>query len=145
WARPILRQIAEALAAMHSQGIVHRDLKPANVLLDGEIVKVADFGISSLRPQDDGDSTITKGMTKTGAFMGTPIYMAPELVKGAREAEPSADVWSFGVLAHELLTGQLPFAEPPVLAKLEGRAVRLSVIEDFTLRCLSEDPRQRPA
>jgi predicted Ser/Thr protein kinase len=144
WARPILKQIADALSAMHAQGIVHRDLKPANVLLDGKSVKVADFGIACLRPQTDGDSTITKGMTQTGAFMGTPIYMAPELVKGARDAQPSADVWSFGVLAHELLTGKLPFAEPPVIAKLEGRAVRLAIGDSLAQRCMSEDPRQRP-
>jgi serine/threonine-protein kinase len=145
WARPILKQIAEALAAMHARGIVHRDLKPSNVLVDGSVVKVSDFGIASLRPADDGDSTLTKGMTRTGAFMGTPHYMAPELAKGAREAQPSADLWSFGVVAHQLLTGRLPFAESPVVARLEGRPIQLTIEDELARRCLSEDPGERPA
>jgi hypothetical protein len=122
WALPVVRQIAAALATMHAQGIVHRDLKPSNVLLDGQVAKVADFGIATLRPNDDGDSTITRNLTRTGAFIGTPLYMAPELIGGARAATPAADVWSLGVIAYQLISGRAPFAEPPVLALLSGRA-----------------------
>jgi hypothetical protein len=159
WAIPVLRQIAAALSAMHARGIVHRDLKPSNVLLNSEQAKVTDFGIASLAdslPTGAGDSTVSlgarSGLTRTGAFMGTPRFMAPELVNGARDVLPSADLWSFGVIAYELLTGSAPFAEPPVLARLNGRMpatpARLPQLDGdlhtFIRRCLDEDPRARP-
>jgi serine/threonine-protein kinase len=127
WALPILTQIARALSAMHAHGIVHRDLKPSNVLLDGDLVKVADFGLAGLlaehaplaktRPPNED----SPALTLTGAIMGTPLYMAPELVRGAREAGPPADLFSFGVVAYELLSTKLPYAVPPVLERLTGR------------------------
>jgi serine/threonine-protein kinase len=127
WALPILTQIAKALSAMHAHGIVHRDLKPSNVLLDGDLAKVADFGLASLlvdhgplaktRPPDED----SPALTLTGAILGTPLYMAPELVRGAREAGPPADLFSFGVVAYELLSTKLPYAVPPVLERLSGR------------------------
>jgi hypothetical protein len=127
WALPILTQIAKALSAMHAHGIVHRDLKPSNVLLDGDLVKVADFGLAGLlvehaplaitNPPDED----SPALTLTGAIMGTPLYMAPELVRGAREAGPSVDLFSFGVVAYELLSTKLPYAVPPVLERLSGR------------------------
>jgi hypothetical protein len=127
WALPILTQIAKALSAMHAHGIVHRDLKPSNVLLDGDLVKVADFGLAGLlvehaplamtRPPNED----SPALTLTGAIMGTPLYMAPELVRGAREAGPSVDLYSFGVVAYELLSARLPYAVPPLLERLSGR------------------------
>jgi serine/threonine protein kinase len=125
---PILTQIAKALSVMHARGIVHRDLKPSNVLLEGSVVKVADFGLAGLIEQAPLAATAVtnedvRALTLTGAIMGTPLYMAPELVRGAGEAGPPADVFSFGVVAYELLSTKLPFAVPPVLERLSGRQV----------------------
>ncbi len=161
WALPVLRQIASALAAMHARGVVHRDLKPANVLLDGSIPKVTDFGIATLGepagPIDErGDTIATQGdvgLTQTGVILGTPNYMAPELSLGSRDPKPTADIWSFGIIAYELLTGSHPFPEPPILARLAGRVVPrpkpLEVdldpaIKALLLRCLAVDHASRP-
>jgi hypothetical protein len=128
WALPILLQVARALSAMHARGIVHRDLKPANILLDGATAKVADFGLAGLvdgaplAETREGEKTISPALTRTGAIMGTPLYMAPELAGGAGHAGPSSDVFSLGVVAYELLSKELPFAAPPVLERLSGRA-----------------------
>ena len=160
WGVPVLRQIAEALAAMHALGIVHRDLKPANILLAAGRPKIADFGIARLADEDPPpdainatDATLddTGGpLTKTGMLLGTPLYMAPELSAGARAAEAAADVWSFGVLAHELLARNLPFDTPPLLARapeamkpLEVAGVT-SATRALIDRCLHLDPTQRP-
>ena len=159
WALPLLAQIASALAAVHARGIVHRDLKPANVLYDGAIARVADFGLASLADAADSiDRTASieapSGLTHTGAILGTPRYMAPELTHGVRDAQPAADVWSFGVMAFEMLTGALPFAEPPVLARLAGRATPAppaldgaaisAAARDLIEACLRVDPAERP-
>ncbi len=155
WAAPILLQIARALAAMHAHGIVHRDLKPANVLIDGSAVKVADFGIASLADVDTSQGR-HGGLTRTGAVMGTPLYMAPELAQGARGAKPMADVFSLGVVAYELLANRLPFPSPVVLEALGGRALPAlmplaqaapgtpAALAGFVDRCLSESPEARP-
>jgi hypothetical protein len=142
WALKILRDVARGLAALHARGIVHRDLKPANVLVtrDG-VAKIADFGIARIGVDEAPDPhaptvsppktelalspTESPGaqLTGTGVLMGTPLYMAPELARGAKTASVSSDVWSFGVIAHELVTGRFPFAVPPVLEALAGRRV----------------------
>ena len=114
---PIARQIAEALEAAHEQGIVHRDLKPANVKLrpDGT-VKVLDFGLAkSLEPVvgRSGDvaasPTITSpAMTAMGIILGTAAYMSPEQAKG-QPADKRSDVWAFGALLYEMLSGRRAF------------------------------------
>ncbi len=151
WALVTLRGIAEGLAALHAEGIVHRDIKPDNILMtQGGLPKIADFGISRMvddprppesRPPvmpssgqraelDSADTTASLSalpqggsfLTEEGEVVGTPAYMAPELV-GLREPPgPAADVFSFGVLAFELLTGRRPFDTAPAVALLRGDA-----------------------
>jgi hypothetical protein len=172
WARAVLAQVARGLAALHAHGIVHRDLKPGNVLMTREgVAKIADFGIARIdgdpEPADVDASTLTAepalaateeqrapgaALTRTGVLMGTPLYMAPELVHGSRSAGPASDVFSFGVIAYELFAGKMPFATPPPLQALAGPAPerRLDVpglprpTADMVLRCLDSDPLARP-
>jgi len=118
-ALPIARQIAEALEAAHEQGIIHRDLKPANVKVrpDGT-AKVLDFGLAKLaqpttnEPRADvtASPTITSPamMTGVGVLLGTAAYMSPEQAKG-READKRSDIWAFGCVLYEMLTGTRPF------------------------------------
>ena len=100
----LLRQIVSALAYAHSAGIVHRDIKPENILLtlDGD-AKIADFGLGRCFKDD-------QRLTATGASLGTPYYMSPEQFRG-EDAGPAADIYSFGILAYELLTGSKPFTD----------------------------------
>jgi len=109
---PIAHQLMEGLAAAHAAGIIHRDLKPDNVFLlknrggKADFVKLVDFGISKFN-QLSGDSGFS--MTRTGAVMGTPYYMAPEQAKGARDLDHRVDIYACGVILYEALTGQVPF------------------------------------
>lgn len=99
----LLRQAAEALEHAHAQGVVHRDVKPDNVLVDSEgRVRVTDFGLAL--------GLDSERLTKTGAMVGTPYYMAPEQIRGAREeVAPPTDVWALGVMLYEVLSETLPF------------------------------------
>jgi hypothetical protein len=173
WALPILQQIAQGLAAVHEQGIVHRDLKPANILLaavegsEAPRVKLVDFGISVLaRDEGKPESTPTPSKrselpselpdaTRTGVLIGTPAYMAPELWIGSRLAQVSSDIFSFGVIAYELLTRKMPYESPAVRAIL--RSERLPIPAELRScpeldpaltalleRCLGVDPGLRP-
>ncbi len=109
-------EIAQALVEAHGRSLIHRDLKPDNVLLlglpgDPDFVKVLDFGIAKFMSGSSGDSAVTR----TGAVIGTPHYMAPEQAKAARHMTTAVDVYALGVMIYEMLTGTLPFnGETPV-------------------------------
>jgi len=101
----LLAALADAVAAAHREQVLHRDLKPENVLLlDDGRPKVLDFGIAKQMAAPGGDGTLTA----TGTIVGTPAYMAPEQIRGAR-VDARADVYSLGVMGYEMLTGRLPF------------------------------------
>ena len=110
-ALPLLYQLAEGLAAIHDKGIIHRDLKPENVLLTkglrGEQARLLDFGIARLVEPDASSSNLSQ----VGLVVGTPEYLSPEQAVGA-PVDPRSDLYSFGVLAYRMLSGQLPFPGP---------------------------------
>ena len=155
----ICRQIADAVAFAHAQGIVHRDLKPANVKCtpDGR-VKVLDFGLAKAvaaeptRSEPD-DATITRGDTREGAVLGTPAYMSPEQMR-ATEVDRRTDIWSFGCVLYEALTGRRPFHRATrtdtLVAVLEQEpdwsalpASTPSAIRELLQRCLQRDRDRR--
>ncbi len=156
----IARQIADALEAAHEKGIVHRDLKPANIKItpDG-VVKVLDFGLAKAASSDaaTGDltqsPTITVGGTRDGVILGTATYMSPERATG-RPADKRADVWAFGVVLYEMLTGRRAFEGETfsdVLAKVIEREPDWTVLpattpprlRELLRRCVRKDPKTR--
>src|SRR5689334_5878657 len=119
-ALPIIHQLIDALEYAHDKGIVHRDLKPANLKItpDGRL-KVLDFGLAKALASDTpaanpaNSPTLTMRATMAGVIMGTAAYMSPEQARG-HEADRRADIWSFGVVLYELLTGRMAFQGPTV-------------------------------
>ncbi len=159
-AMPVLRDIAEALRYAHERGVVHRDLKPGNVLMAGDRALVADFGIAKAVLASAGaDSRIRSEdqiRTATGVGMGTPGYMAPEQWTGERSVDLRADLYSFGVVAYEMLSGQLPFRgdtrQTMLTAQLAGRTERLAsrrdvppILDRLVTRLLAPRAADRPA
>lgn len=105
------KQILSALEAAHRIGIVHRDLKPANILVTKAGVKLLDFGLAKMRPKASAvaaEQTVTLALTGENTILGTPQYMAPEQIEG-READARSDLFSFGCVFYEMLTGKRAF------------------------------------
>ncbi|SKA36659.1 Serine/threonine protein kinase [Marinactinospora thermotolerans DSM 45154] len=135
--------VAAALSAIHRAGVIHRDLKPANVLLSSVGPKVIDFGIA--RAMDDDGA-----VTRSSQLMGTPAYLAPELIEG-REISPASDIFSWGCLVVFAGTGRAPFEAPTVPAVLQqivSMAPNLEgldpTLRDLVSHALDKDPSRRP-
>jgi predicted Ser/Thr protein kinase len=133
----IVPQICDALSAAHALGVVHRDIKPENVLLDAAgRAKIADFGLAKLIDARGGTPTLTRAEQA----MGTPHYMAPEQMRGARDVDHRADIFSLGVVFYEMLTGQLPIGRFEAPSKRAQVDVRL---DEIVLRALESRPERR--
>ena len=150
------RQMLEALAAAHHLGIVHRDLKPANVrITSGNQVKLLDFGLAKMIASDKLDPATASQLTLDGMVMGTLPYLAPEQLQGER-VDGRADLFSFGVLFFEMLTGRPPFTATTLVeyarSLIHSRIPRPSTlrpglpacIDELTLELIAIEPAERP-
>jgi len=150
-ARRIMRETSDALAAAHQQGVIHRDVKPDNILLEGTRgrVMVTDFGIAKALSAEGGT------LTDTGIAIGTPAFMSPEQAAGERVIDGRSDLYSLGVVAYQMLTGELPFQAPTVPGLLMKqistpatpvdrlRPEMPSELALTVMRCLEKDPEDR--
>ena len=150
----LLREIASALAYSHSHGVVHRDIKPENILISGGSAMVTDFGVAkalAASTLQDGS-----GLTSAGIALGTPAYMAPEQITADETMDARADIYAFGVLAYELLTGSLPFVSASrqglIAAHLTTQPEPIdrrrpdipASLSALVMRCLEKMPADRP-
>lgn len=178
WVINVVAQVARALGVLHAISIVHRDLKPDNILLmasgpdEPPVVKLADFGISIIlddahkkhaealattatleESPHEGTTGRHSNLTQTGVLVGTPLYMAPELGYGSRNAQPPSDMFALGVIAFDLLTGKKPFIVPPVMGGVMNENAQTMLTEcpglpaetaDILAQCLDMEPEKRP-
>ncbi len=150
-ARRVMKETADALSAAHAQGVIHRDVKPDNILLEGTRgrVMVTDFGIAKALSGEGGT------LTEAGVAIGTPAFMSPEQAAGDREIDGRSDLYSLGVVAYNMLTGELPFQAPSVPALLMKQITETPVpvdrkrpetpkeLSQIVMRCLEKDPEDR--
>jgi serine/threonine protein kinase len=150
-ARRIMKETADALSAAHAMSVIHRDIKPDNILLEGTRgrVMVTDFGIAKAL------SSSGATLTGIGVAIGTPAFMSPEQAAGERDIDGRSDLYSLGIVAYQMLTGDLPFNAPSVAGILmkqiteaapDLRRIRPDIPEDLALavaRCLEKDPQNR--
>jgi serine/threonine protein kinase len=154
-AMAILGDVAKALAYAHSHGVVHRDIKPDNVLVCGDAAVVTDFGIAKAL-SDASEAPAGGSLTQVGMTMGTPAYMAPEQAAADPALDHRADLYAFGCLAYELLTGRPPFVDPSPRKLLTAQLSEIPVpvrdrrpetpapLAALVMRCLAKDPADRP-
>ncbi len=152
----IARQIAEAVEYAHERGVIHRDLKPTNIkITSGGMVKVLDFGLAKALDDElvtaspTNSPTLTMNATRAGVLLGTAAYMSPEQAKG-KQADRRSDIWAFGTVLYEMLTGKPPFSGETVgdiLASVIKEEPNLDAVpaelRRLVARCLNKDPRKR--
>ncbi|HJS43851.1 MAG TPA: serine/threonine-protein kinase, partial [Gemmatimonadales bacterium] len=148
----ILKDVADALAYAHARKVVHRDIKPDNVLLSGHHAVVADFGVAKAVSQAKTES----GLTSVGVALGTPAYMAPEQAAGDPNVDHRADIYAFGAMAYEMVTGRPPFAglaphqmlaahvTEPVVPVTDHRPTLPPALAALIMACLAKNPADRP-
>ncbi|MDF2772854.1 MAG: putative serine/threonine protein kinase [Geminicoccaceae bacterium] len=151
----VLRDVARALAYAHEHGVVHRDIKPDNVLIAGGAAAVTDFGIAKALSSSrtfQGDESLTR----VGNSLGTPAYMAPEQVAADPNADHRIDIYSFGAMAYELLSGVPPFHGRPPHAVLSAHLTEMPpplesrapdappALVTLVMKCLAKNPADRP-
>ena len=149
----VLREVASALAYAHAHGVIHRDIKPENILISGGSAMVTDFGVAkalhaSTMPSADEISA-------AGVATGTPAYMSPEQIAADRSTDHRSDIYAFGLVAYELLTGSSPFAGRPAQAMLAAHMTEKpealirrrnvpSTLSHVVMHCLEKRPADRP-
>jgi DNA-binding NtrC family response regulator len=154
----LLKQACRSLAEAHAQGLVHRDIKPANLFAcrlgqEFDFLKVLDFGVVSRHDREAG-----AGITMTGLVLGTPAYLAPELVAGHGTFDHRVDLYALGCVAYWLLTGRTPFEAPDAATLLRHHSTTAAPapsqaatayippeLDALVLDCLSKEPSRRPA